>query len=155
MGAEEDRRPDRCALADRRKISPLTATRLFRAYAGELGKLVKEHEKSKKDLVKPVKEMMRENPQMESSLTLLTGLLSDACTNGDLRAMFIDSAKALSAQEKIVEKVHTLMQTIEIGKVILQEKKAEEAAKRGESSSTMDAAAALLGGTSAKKQRKK
>jgi len=134
---------------------PLTTTRLSRMYAGELGKLVKEHEKSKKELGKPVKEMITENPEMESSLTLLTGLLSDACTNGDLRAMFIDSAKALSSQEKIVEKVQTLMQTIEIGKMILEEKKTEEAAKRGESSSTMSAAAALLGGSSSKKQRKK
>ena len=71
--------------------------------------------------------MIKDNPDMESSLTLLTGLLSDACTNGDLRAMFIDSAKALSTQEKIVEKVQTHMQYIEIGKVILEEKKAEEA----------------------------
>ena len=105
--------------------------------------------------MKPVKGMISENPGMESSLTLLTGLLSDACTNGDLRAMFIDSAKALSAQEKIVEKVQTLMQTIEIGKKILEEKKAAEAKKRGESSSTMDAAAALLGSSSSKKSRKK
>lgn len=99
--------------------------------------------------------MIKDNPDMKSSLTLLTGLLSDACTNGDLRAMFIDSAKALSTQEKIVEKVQTHMQYIEIGKVILEEKKAEEVKKRGESSSTMSAAAALLGGSSSKKQRKK
>ena len=124
------------------------------AMTGDLAKLVKEHEKSKKDMIKPVKEMMRANHDMKQSLTILTGLLSDACTNGDIRDMFIESSKVLSAQEKIVEKVKTLMQTIELGKVILEEKKCEEANKRGESSSTMSAAAALLGSGS-KKQRKK
>ena len=90
---------------------------------GELGKLVKEHEKSKKDLIKPVKKMMRENPDMNSSLTLLTSLFSVSLMRARTA---ICVACSLSRprrsrrrwQEKIVEKVQTLMQTIELGKVM-------------------------------------
>jgi len=105
--------------------------------------------------VKPVKQMIKENPSMKKGLMALTGLLADACTNGELRAMFIESAKALSAQDKIVENVRETMAYVEIAKKILEEKKAAEAKKRGQGSSTMDAAAALLGGSSSKKQKKK
>ena len=117
------------------------------AAAGELDKLVAQHEKSKKDLVKPVKEMIASNPSMKKNLMMLTGLLSDACPNEELRAMFVASSKALSAQDKIVEQVRETMQYVQIAKMILEEKKAEEAKKRGAGSSTMDAAAALLGGS--------
>ena len=59
--------------------APLTAARCSRVrVADELSKLVAQHEKSKRELVKPVKEMISANPNMKKALTLLTGLLSDS-----------------------------------------------------------------------------
>ena len=51
----------------------------------ELEKLVKQHESSKKALVAPVKELIELYPEKKQALTLMSGLLSDACTDGDLR----------------------------------------------------------------------
>lgn len=110
----------------------------------ELSALVAQHEKSKKDLVAPVKEMMKEHPTRKQSLTAFAGLLSDACTDGELRAKIIESAAVLKSQEKIVDNVQKAMQVIQVGQVCLEEKKAEEAKKRGESSSVMGAAASLV-----------
>jgi hypothetical protein len=95
-------------------------------------------------------------PEKKQALTLMSGLLSDACTDGDLRDAIISAANVLKSQTKIVESIQENMKIIEVGGVCLEEKKAEEAKKRGQSSSTMSAAAALVSGASAsKKQRKK
>ena len=121
----------------------------------ELDKLVKQHEASKRDLVKPVKELITLYPQKKKALTLMSGLLSDACTDGDLRDAIISAANALKSQVKLVEQIKDNMKIIEVGGICLEEKKAEEAKKRGQSSSTMSAAAALIAGSSSKKSRKK
>lgn len=110
----------------------------------ELSALVAQHEKSKKDLVAPVKEMIKEQPTRKQPLTAFAGLLSDACTDGELRAKIIESAAVLKSQEKIVDNVQKAMQVIQVGQVCLEEKKAVEAKKRGESSSVMGAAASLV-----------
>jgi len=123
---------------------------------GELEKLVKQHESSKKALVAPVKELIELYPEKKQALTLMSGLLSDACTDGDLRDAIISAANVLKSQTKIVESIQENMKIIEVGGVCLEEKKAEEAKKRGQSSSTMSAAAALVSGvSSSKKPRKK
>lgn len=122
----------------------------------DLEKLVKQHEASKRELVKPVKELIELYPEKKKALTLMSGLLSDACTDGDLRDAIISAANVLKAQVKMVESIQENMKVIEVGTVCLEEKKAEEAAKRGQSSSTMSAAAALLAGaTSGKKRARK
>ena len=120
----------------------------------ELEDLVKQHEKSKRELIKPVKELIELNPEKTRALTLMSGLLHDACTDGDLRDAIITSANVLKSQVKIVDEIQKKMKTIQVGGVCLEEKKAEEARKRGQSSSTMSAAAALVASSSSKKQRK-
>ena len=122
----------------------------------DLDKLVKQHEASKRELVKPVKELIELYPEKKKALTLMSGLLSDACTDGDLRDTIITAANVLKSQVKMVESIQENMKIIQVGGECLEEKKAEEAAKRGQSSSTMSAASALLAGaSSSKKPRKK
>jgi len=122
----------------------------------ELEKLVKQHEASKRELVKPVKELIELYPEKKKALTLMSGLLSDACTDGDLRDAIVSAANVLKSQTKMVESIQENMKIIEVGNICLEEKKAEEAKKRGQSSSAMSAAAALLAGaSSSKKPRKK
>jgi len=122
----------------------------------ELEKLVKQHEASKRELVKPVKELIELYPEKKQALTLMSGLLSDACTDGDLRDAIVSAANVLKSQTKMVESIQDNMKIIEVGKICLDEKKAEEANKRDQSSTTMSAAAALLAGaSSSKKPRKK
>ena len=123
----------------------------------ELDKLVKQHESSKKALVAPVKELIELYPEKKKALTLMCGLLSDACTDGDLRDAIISAATVLKSQTKMVESIQENMKIIEVGTVCLEEKKREEEKKRGSSSSTLSAAASLVAGSSSKskKQRKK
>ena len=117
---------------------------------------MKQHEASKRELVKPVKELIELYPEKKKALTLMSGLLSDACTDGDLRDAIITAANVLKSQVKMVESIQENMKIIQVGGECLEEKKAEEAAKRGQSSSTMSAASALLAGaSSSKKPRKK
>ena len=85
----------------------------------------------------------------------MSGLLSDACTDGDLRDAIITAANALKSQVKMVEQIKDNMKIIEVGGICLEEKKKEEDKKRGQSSTTMSAAAALVAGSSTKKQRNK
>ena len=117
----------------------------------ELSSLVTQHDKSKKDLVAPVKEMIKEQPLRKKSLTAFAGLLSDACTDACLREKIIEAASVLKMQEKIVHHVEKAMAIIQVGQVCLEEKKAEEAQKRGESSSVMGAAASLVSGANGKR----
>ena len=128
----------------------------------ELSALVSQHEKSEKDLVAPIKTMIKEQPSRKQSLTAFAGLLSDACTDGELRANIIEAAEVLKSQEKIVDQVQKAMLVIQVGQVCLEEKKAEEAKKRGESSSVLGAAASLVssakrtgGSASGSKKRRK
>jgi len=122
----------------------------------ELDKLVKQHENSKKGLVAPVKELIEMYPEKKKPLTLMSGLLSDACTDGDLREAIISAANVLKSQVKMVEQIKENMKIIEVGGICLEEKKKEEEKKRGQSSTTMSAAAALLAGaSSSKKPRRK
>lgn len=117
---------------------------------------MKQHEASKRELVKPVKELIELYPEKKKALTLMSGLLSDACTDGDLRDAIVSAANVLKSQTKMVESIQENMKIIEVGNICLEEKKAEEAKKRGQSSSAMSAAAALLAGaSSSKKPRKK
>jgi len=110
----------------------------------ELSAKVSQHDKSKKDLVAPVKNMIKEQPSRKQSLTAFAGLLSDACTDGELRANIIEAAAVLKSQEKIIDQIQKAMLVIQVGQVCLEEKKEEEAKKRGESSSVLDAAASLV-----------
>jgi hypothetical protein len=121
----------------------------------ELEKQVKQHENSKKELVAPVKELIVLYPEKKTALTLMSGLLSDACTDGDLRDAIITAANVLKSQTKIVENIQENMKVIEVGRVCFEEKKEEEEKKRGHSSSTMSAAAALLAGAEDSRKEKK
>jgi hypothetical protein len=122
----------------------------------DLGKLMQQHESSKKALIAPVKEMMNLYPERKKALTLMSGLLSDACTDSDLREMFIEAGNVLKSQVKMVESIQDNMKVIQIGNMCLEEKKAEEASVRKQSSSAMSAAAALISGvSSSKKARRK
>jgi len=122
----------------------------------DLSKLMQQHESSKKALIAPVKEMINLYPERKKALTLMSGLLSDACTDGDLREMFIEAGNVLKSQVKMVENIQDNMKVIQIGNMCLEKKKAEEASVRGQSSSAMSAAAALISGvSSSKKARRK
>jgi hypothetical protein len=121
----------------------------------ELEKLVKSHEKTKRDLVKPMKELIELYPDKKQELTLMSGLLADACIHGDLRDAFIESAQVLKTQVKLLEFIQEHMTIIKVGGECLEQKKEEEAAKRSASSTTMEAASTLLDGMSSKKSRKK
>ena len=120
----------------------------------EVGKLMKKHEESKRNLVKPVNDLMKLYPEKKKALTLMSGLLSDACTDGDLRDAIIDSANVLKSHLKMVEDLGDLCKYVRIGTICVEEKKAEEAAKHSASSSTMSAAAALIASSSSKKRKK-
>jgi hypothetical protein len=121
----------------------------------ELEKLVKSHEETKRDLVKPIKELIELYPDKKQELTLMSGLLADACVHGDLRDAFIESAQVLKTQVKLLGFIQENMKIIQVGGECLVQKKEEEAAKRSASSTTMEAASTLLDGMNSKKSRKK
>lgn len=110
----------------------------------EMQSMVEQHNKSKKELIAPIKDMMEEQPQRMPSLKIVAGILSEACTDGSLRAMVIDSADVLKKQEKLVEKIGEKMTYIRVGQRCVEAKKAEEAEMSGAGSSTMASAEMLL-----------
>ena len=121
----------------------------------ELDKFLEQHEQSKRDLVKPIKELILLNPDKKKGLTILSGLLSDACTDSDLRDAFIASAQVLKSQTKIIEFILENMKIMQVGGECLESKKSEEEAKRNQSTSMADCKALLAGVKSSKKHRKK
>ena len=88
--------------------------RLHRATA-DLEKLTKQQEESKQELVTPVKDFrstLLHAPRRRKH-TLMSGLLSAACTDGDLRDVIISTAKVLKSQVKIVESIQQNMKFIQ------------------------------------------
>jgi len=121
----------------------------------DLEKLVKQHDDSKKELVKPVNDLIKIHPEKKKSLLVMLSLLNDSCTDDDVRDTIISSANVLESQQKMLSSVGRLMMENKVGNECLEKKKAEEAFKRGEGSNVMSAAAALLGNASSKRQRRK
>lgn len=111
-------------------------------------KLVHEHEATKKHLIAPVKALIVQFPKKKQALTLLTGLLADACSNGSLREAIITAANVLKSQEEIIESIGKNMKVIKIGQEILVKKKEEEKKKLEGASSVMSVAEALYAGAS-------
>ena len=89
---------------DKTKTSTWLQNRLDRATA-DLEKLTKQHKESKQELVTPVKDftISPPRPARRRKHTLMSGLLSAACTDGDLRDVIISTAKVLKSQVKIVD----------------------------------------------------
>ena len=78
-------------------------------------------------LVAPVRELIDQYPEKTQALTLMSGILSDACKDGELRNAIIAAANVLKAQVKMVEDIQENMKIFEVGTICLEEKKAEEA----------------------------
>jgi uncharacterized protein YjbJ (UPF0337 family) len=121
----------------------------------ELEKFLKQYDQSKRELVKPIKELIVLNPDKKQGMTILSGLLSDACMDSNLRDAIIASAQVLKTQSKIIEFIQTNMKIMQVGGECIESKKSEEAAKRNQSTSMADAEALLAGVKSVKKPRNK
>jgi len=116
---------------------------------------LKKYDKTKRDLIAPVTGLIQVKPEKKTALTLLTGLLSDASAEGDLRDAIIEAAEVLKSQVKLIEEITETHTLVKWGNICLEEKKAEEAAASAAGSSTMTAVEALIAGNASKKQRKK
>ena len=80
---DDDYDPDEDIRNDYEKIKTSTwVQKKLDKTTGELSKLLGKHEKSKRELIKPVKELIANYPEKKKALTLLSGLLSDACMDG-------------------------------------------------------------------------
>ena len=106
-------------------------------------------------MIAPVKGLIQVKPEKKNALTLLTGLLSDASSEGDLRDAILEAAEVLKSQVKLIEEITETHTLVKWGNICLEEKKAEEAAASAAGSSTMTAVEALIAGNTSKKQRKK
>jgi len=116
---------------------------------------LKKYDKTKWELIAPVKGLIQVKPEKKTALTLLTGLLSDASSEGDLRDAILEAAEVLKSQVKLIEEITETHTLVKWGNICLEEKKAEEAAASAAGSSTMTAVEALIAGNTSKKQRKK
>ena len=73
-----------------------------------LKKLIDQHGESKKELVAPIKHMMKggdASKERKEALTYLSGLLSEACDDGALRDLVIEAASVLEEQVKMITKM--------------------------------------------------
>ena len=116
---------------------------------------LKKYDKTKRDFIAPVTGLIQVKPEKKTALTLLTGLLSDASAEGDLRDAILEAAEVLKSQVKLIEEITETHTLVKWGNICLEEKKAEEAAASAAGSSTMTAVEALIAGNTSKKQRKK
>ena len=83
-------------------------TNLEQLRQDSLKKLMDQHGESKKELVAPIKQMMKggdASKERKEALTYLSGLLSEACDDGALRDLVIEAASVLEEQVKMITKM--------------------------------------------------
>lgn len=64
----------------------------------EMGKLVKQHQKSMRDLSKPMRTLISEMPEKKDSLSVMSGIFQEAVYNAEVRQAIFDATDVLKQQ---------------------------------------------------------
>ena len=65
---------------------------------GEMGKLVKQHQKSMRELSQPMRNLILEMPAKKDSLTVMSGIFQEAVYNAEVRQAIFDASDVLKQQ---------------------------------------------------------
>ena len=78
--------------------SSMWAMKKIEKHTQEVETMLKKHESTKKELVAPAKALLKKYPDKKEALTVLLGLLEQACVDGEVRQVFIESVKVFHEQ---------------------------------------------------------